>query len=81
MGGEFHECAKCLCHSVSGCDNRMNCAKYSISKSYWRDAGSPTLQSYSSKNDDTKYKKCMKDENCILNTIKTYTDDRMKVIC
>lgn len=75
---EFYECAKCMCHGVSGCWYRENCAKYSINEEYWRDAGSPSLDE-TVVDSNQRYKKCMKNENCIVNTIKMYTDKYLTV--
>lgn len=71
MGSEIQECLNCLCHARSGCWDRRNCASYSITKDYWKAAGSPSIGFYS--NSDKAFKACMKHENCILNTVKTYT--------
>lgn len=35
-----YECVTCLCHKVSGCYFKKNCAKYSINRKYWELAGS-----------------------------------------
>lgn len=75
---EFYECAKCLCHSVSGCWFRENCARYSINQTYWEIAGEPTIN-FDVKNKVERFSKCMNNENCIVTTIKKYTDNYIKV--
>lgn len=67
-----YECIKCLCHTVSGCWLRRNCARYSINKDYWQKAGSlsPTDQP---KNENQHFHDCMNNENCIVGTILEYT--------
>ncbi|KAF2880577.1 hypothetical protein ILUMI_25588, partial [Ignelater luminosus] len=72
IGSEIQECLNCLCHARSGCWNRLNCANYSITKTYWEKSGSPTNGNYL--NSDESFKFCMQDENCILNAVKGYTE-------
>ncbi|KAK4874048.1 hypothetical protein RN001_013408 [Aquatica leii] len=72
IGTEIQKCLNCLCHARSGCWNRLNCARYSISKSYWTHAGSHSTRDYPS--EDLAYQNCMQNENCILNTVKSYTE-------
>lgn len=43
-------------------------------------AGSPRLIQSDSLSSDSAFKSCMLDENCVVHTIKKYTDDRMTVI-
>lgn len=75
----MHKCIECLCHARTGCYRRINCASYSIDHDYWKTAGYPTLP-----NDDPdreqSFRNCMRDENCILNTIVGYTDTFNKAV-
>lgn len=68
----MHKCIECLCHARTGCYNRITCANYSINRSYWETAGSPSLPG-DDPDDERSYTKCMQNENCILNTIVGYT--------
>ncbi|KAF5288757.1 hypothetical protein FQA39_LY15248 [Lamprigera yunnana] len=79
MGTEIQKCLNCLCHARSGCWSRFNCARYSVDKSYWLKAGSLTPQPSGTYHDG--YKTCMNDENCILNTIKSYTERLGEIDC
>ncbi|KAF5291492.1 hypothetical protein FQR65_LT01804 [Abscondita terminalis] len=72
MGTEIQKCLNCLCHARSGCWSRFNCARYSISQDYWVRAGSHSVSTHPDEN--VNYQNCMGDENCILNTIKSYTE-------
>ncbi|KAK5641927.1 hypothetical protein RI129_010474 [Pyrocoelia pectoralis] len=72
LGTDIQKCLNCLCHSRSGCWSRFNCAKYSISYEYWVQGGSHSRGPHNDEKD--AYANCMKDENCILNTIKSYTE-------
>ncbi|KAF5291491.1 hypothetical protein FQR65_LT01803 [Abscondita terminalis] len=72
LNTEIQKCLNCLCHARSGCWSRFNCARYSISKDYWIQAGSHSIAEH--ENEDVAYKNCMNDENCILNTVKSYTE-------
>ncbi|KAF2880578.1 hypothetical protein ILUMI_25589 [Ignelater luminosus] len=72
MGTPMQNCLNCLCHARSGCYSRFNCARYSISREYWEQAGS--FSPDTSSNLDQAYRACMVNENCILNTLKTYTE-------
>ncbi|KAB0792923.1 hypothetical protein PPYR_12543 [Photinus pyralis] len=72
IGTDIQKCLNCVCHARSGCWSRFNCARYSISLEYWIDGGSHTDGPYDNLKD--AYNSCMKNENCILNTIKSYTD-------
>ncbi|XP_049826532.1 uncharacterized protein LOC126266491 [Aethina tumida] len=64
---EERKCVMCLCHAITGCYSRQNCASYSISRDYWNLAGRPKVDGLKS------YEKCMKDKNCIVETILRYT--------
>lgn len=79
---EDYDCVKCLCHAVSGCYFRRNCAKYSIDMVYWRRAGglSPT-HSHPSPDEEARYKSCMMNENCIAGTIIEYTQSFGRLDC
>lgn len=68
----MHKCIECLCHARTGCYRRSNCASYSINYNYWKTAGYPTLPN-DDPNNEQSYRNCMRDENCILNTIVGYT--------
>lgn len=61
-----------MCHARSGCWSRFNCARYSISKEYWTRAGSHTTGPF--KDSEEAFHNCMENENCILNTLKGYTE-------
>lgn len=53
----------------------MTCAEYSIDFAYWTRAGTPGLIASDDVNHPiNSYKKCMKNENCILNTLVQYAD-------
>lgn len=70
----MQKCINCLCHARTGCYSRINCAKYSISIDYWRTAKSPVVDADDDPDDEESYKKCIKNENCILATIAQYVD-------
>nr|XP_022905649.1 uncharacterized protein LOC111417561 [Onthophagus taurus] len=80
LDSPVRKCIECVCHARTGCFNRMTCASYSISMNYWHEAGSPTLNVNDPAN-TASYNACMRDENCILNTIKLYTDRYEKPEC
>lgn len=67
-----------MCHARSGCWSRFNCARYSISKEYWEKAGSHSPDTSSL---DQAYRACMGNENCILNTLKSYTEQYGERVC
>ncbi|KAJ8956821.1 hypothetical protein NQ318_014235 [Aromia moschata] len=75
LNNPLYSCVECLCHARTGCWLRRNCASYSISKDYWRTAGS--LSANPTKNpgsEDQTYRECMRNENCIVGTIIKYTE-------
>ncbi|KAL3272711.1 hypothetical protein HHI36_014173 [Cryptolaemus montrouzieri] len=74
MGTEIQKCVNCLCHARSGCWSRYNCARYSVSFDYWKAAKSPVLDPNDDPDSQASYKKCMGNENCIVNTIYQYTN-------
>lgn len=65
------ECIRCLCHARTGCYQLRNCASYSINRSYWESAGSPTYLD-DSPSDRDAFTNCMRDEGCIRRTIVGY---------
>ncbi|XP_018577274.1 uncharacterized protein LOC108915662 [Anoplophora glabripennis] len=75
----LYQCIRCLCHARSGCWIRQNCARYSISRNYWQEAGALTVNNWSKGGDD--YTRCMRDENCIVGTIIQYTQKFGKLDC
>lgn len=72
IGTPIQECLNCLCHARTGCWSRITCATYSITKDYWTTAGKPTMNQ--DMEEDEAYDKCMGNENCVLNTVKMYTE-------
>ncbi|KAJ8924785.1 hypothetical protein NQ315_000938 [Exocentrus adspersus] len=74
----LYPCIKCLCHARTGCWLRQNCARYSISEKYWRDAGALTTNGRDTRN---SYRNCMWNENCIVGTIISYTEKFGKRDC
>ncbi|XP_044759592.1 uncharacterized protein LOC123317236 [Coccinella septempunctata] len=74
LGTELEKCLRCICFATTFCNHLPNCVKAHINKKYWEDAGSPTLN-YEKPSNQT-YLKCMKDTNCVLNTMDTYTTGR-----
>lgn len=54
----------------------MNCANYSITEDYWHLGGRPTV-------DETRssYSDCMKNEDCIIQTIWNYTGRFRNAVC
>ncbi|XP_056636029.1 uncharacterized protein LOC130444765 [Diorhabda sublineata] len=68
----LYPCVQCLCHARSGCWRRQNCARYSISEQYWRDAGALTVSNEENQDSDA-FRRCMANENCIVGTIINYT--------
>ncbi|XP_045477751.1 uncharacterized protein LOC123682942 [Harmonia axyridis] len=81
MGTDIHKCISCLCHARTGCWRRRNCASYSISFDYWKTAGSPVLDPSHDPDSEESYKKCLLDENCIVNTIDKYTSSFGELDC
>ncbi|KAK9717657.1 Destabilase [Popillia japonica] len=80
LNTKMHKCIECLCHARTGCYNRITCANYSINRSYWETAGSPSLPG-DDPDDERSYTKCMQNENCILNTIVGYTSSFNNLDC
>ncbi|XP_044758968.1 uncharacterized protein LOC123316802 [Coccinella septempunctata] len=81
MGTPIQKCVNCLCHARSGCWSRFNCARYSVSFDYWKVAGSPVLSPDDDPDSQDSYKKCMANENCIVNTIDKYTTSFGEIDC
>ncbi|KAG5865195.1 hypothetical protein JTB14_032080 [Gonioctena quinquepunctata] len=73
LSDPLYSCVQCLCHARTGCWRRRNCASYSISKDYWKKAGSLVVSADDDPNNDSSYQKCMLDENCIVGTVIEYT--------
>ncbi|KRT83399.1 hypothetical protein AMK59_4530 [Oryctes borbonicus] len=80
LNTSMHKCITCLCHARTGCYRRENCARYSISRSYWETAGFPTLPG-DSPDSDASYNRCINNENCILNSIVGYTSTFNNLDC
>ncbi|XP_063916582.1 uncharacterized protein LOC135132423 [Zophobas morio] len=74
MGTDMQTCFNCLCHARTGCYSRINCAKYSINFDYWKTANSPVVDVDDEPETQQSYKKCMRNENCILATLDQYAD-------
>lgn len=74
MGTELQTCLNCLCHARTGCYNRLTCADYSIDYDYWHQAGSPVIDEDDDPDSNSSYLKCIKNENCVLNTLVQYAD-------
>ncbi|XP_063916949.1 uncharacterized protein LOC135132703 [Zophobas morio] len=73
-GTEIQKCLNCLCHARTGCYSRFNCASYSVNIDYWKFAKSPVVDIDDEPETEQSYKKCMRNENCILTTIDQYAD-------
>ncbi|GJQ73421.1 hypothetical protein Trydic_g13784 [Trypoxylus dichotomus] len=80
LNTSMHKCIECLCHARTGCFRRVTCASYSINETYWQIAGYPTLPG-NDPNSHSSYERCMKNENCILNTIVGYTNTFSNLDC
>lgn len=71
IGTDLEKCLRCICYATTFCNHLPNCVKAQITEKYWEEAGSPTLE-YKKPSTET-YRECMKDTNCVLNTLDAYT--------
>ncbi|XP_045477746.1 uncharacterized protein LOC123682938 [Harmonia axyridis] len=74
VGTELEKCLRCICYATTFCNHLPNCVKAHITKQYWEEAGSPTLDY--EKPSAESYRKCMANTNCVLNTMDSYTTGR-----
>ncbi|CAH1171209.1 unnamed protein product [Phaedon cochleariae] len=81
LSSPVYPCIQCLCHGVSGCWRRQNCARYSVSKEYWMQAGSLVVSAADDPSSDASYRKCLQNENCIVGTIIKYTEQYGEADC
>ncbi|KAL3274095.1 hypothetical protein HHI36_015511 [Cryptolaemus montrouzieri] len=72
IGTDLETCFNCICFAVTMCNDTLKCAKNSINESYWEKAGSPTINNKIPSTQE--YKNCLKDVNCIYNTMNFYTN-------
>ncbi|XP_024883394.1 lysozyme-like [Temnothorax curvispinosus] len=72
-------CLNCLCEITTGCNTTIgcddtSCGPFSITKSFWVDAGKPPPNGKSSNDDDANvaYRECAKNIYCAGYTVQAY---------
>ncbi|OAD57046.1 Lysozyme [Eufriesea mexicana] len=67
-------CLGCICEAASGCNVTLNCDEsvcgpFRITWNYWADAGKPTLDNNTTKDE---YIRCVTDPYCAARTVQGY---------